>query len=165
MGKFIDMRGLVFSRLTVLAQGEVDSNKNITWWCLCECGELVCVAGNSLRHNNTKSCGCLNIDRILERNTTHGQRHTKLYEIWKSMKQRCYNIDNKGYKYYGDKGISLCDEWLNSFISFKSWADLYGYREGLSIDRINPNGNYEPSNCEWVTRSENTRRSNNTRRV
>ena len=106
-----------------------------------------------------KSCGCLSGEK-------HGQHKTKLYEIWKRMKERCNNPNNPKYSYYGGKGVKVCTEWANSFLNFKNWSDENGYIESnTSIDRRNSNGNYEPSNCRWTTRcvqSRNTVKLNKT---
>lgn len=89
----------------------------------------------------------------------HGDRknRAKLYRVWCGMKERCYNLKNKSYKNYGKRGIIVCNEWLNNYSNFKKWALLSGYKEGLSIDRINVNGNYEPNNCRWVTTEQQNR--------
>jgi len=89
----------------------------------------------------------------------HGGSRTRLYDIWCNMKQRCYNPGAENYKYYGGKGITVCPEWLNDYIAFKTWALANGYKEGLTIDRIKSNGNYEPSNCQWITQEENARKA------
>ena len=87
----------------------------------------------------------------------HGQRHTKLYGVWSTMKSRCNNPNNKSFKRYGDKGIKVCDEWVTSFKSFYDWALTAGYKDGLTIDRIDNSKGYNPDNCRWVTSSEQNR--------
>jgi len=103
-----------------------------------------------------KSCGCMKQKFLIK----HGESHTKLHKVWSSMKKRCLNLNDKGYKNYGGRGIAVCNEWLE-FIPFRDWAVNNGYKEGLQINRINNDGNYEPSNCNWISHKENGR---NTRR-
>lgn len=89
-------------------------------------------------------------------NQRHGQSKTRLYRIYNGMKQRCYNPKGASYEYYGAKGITICDEWLNDFLSFKEWAESHGYTDELTIDRIDPQKGYYPDNCQWLTPSENS---------
>ena len=166
-----ELTGERFERLTVLGEAlEKDRHGNVKWICRCSCGNYLKVNANNLRHGNTQSCGCLQKENILKANTTHGLSHnkngktTKLYGIWSTLKQRCNNSNTINYRYYGAKGIKVCDEWKNDYMNFYNWAMANGYREGLTIDRIDSDGNYEPSNCEWVTRSENTRRMNESKK-
>ena len=90
----------------------------------------------------------------------HGMAHTKIYRVYCRIKQRCYDKNVKEFKYYGGRGIEMCDEWRNDFMAFYTWAMANGYKEGLTIDRKDVNGNYEPSNCCWITQKE---QNNNTR--
>ena len=87
----------------------------------------------------------------------HGESKTKLYKRWITMKQRCLNTEATGFNYYGGKGVIVCSEWLDNFETFKNWALSNDYQEGLEIDRTNPDGDYEPLNCRWVTKTENLR--------
>ena len=156
--------GRKFERLTVLEYaGKIGNRrKRISWLCQCACGKKVIVSGENLKYGVTKSCGCYCLDKIKEKNTKHGSTKTRLYHIYCKMKERCYNKTCKAYKNYGGRGITVCEEWLEDFTHFEKWAKENGYSEKLSIDRINVNGNYEPTNCRWVTDKIqcNNRRSN-----
>lgn len=124
--------------------------------CRCECGNSTVVSiGNWKR---TKSCGCL---RHIGYSTTHGRashkEYNKLYHTWGGMKYRCFNKNSKDYLHYGARGITVCDEWKNNYLAFEEWALKNGYEPNLTIDRINPNGNYEPNNCRWISIAEQNR--------
>lgn len=154
-----DLTGNVFGRLTVLGYHHTD--KKVAYWsCLCSCGNEVVVRGSSLRNGMTKSCGCYRTDATKISNSTHGLTNHPLHTIWAGMKQRCYDTNCESYRHWGGRGISVCVEWLD-FIPFYEWSVANGYERGLSIDRINNDGNYEPSNCRFTTRKV---QGNNTRR-
>ncbi len=125
--------------------------------CMCDCGKNIDVRLRSLRQGNTKSCGCYSIvvqkENAIKRNTTHNLSKTSEYKTWRSMKHRCFNSNNKHYRHYGGRGITVCERWSESFINF--YNDMGPKPTPLhSIDRIDVNGNYEPSNCKWSTASE-----------
>ena len=157
MGK-IDLIGQKFERLTVIENVGSKPNGSVLWKCRCDCGNEIITETRLLRSGNTKSCGCLKIDKLRERtikrNTTHGGRYTRLYRTWAHMIWRCENPNADAYPLYGGRGIKVCDAWKNSFESFRDWAESSGYNDSLSIDRIDPDGNYEPANCRWVTMEE-----------
>ncbi len=146
----------------VAVKSYYDKDKKVTLWeCKCDCGNTCYVRANRLVHGRTKSCGCLRKDSNLKNKTTHGMAHTRIYNAWHSMKARCYNPTNHNYHRYGGRGISVCDEWKDSFESFYEWATSNGYSDDLTLDRVDNNGNYCPDNCRWVT----TKVQNNNREV
>lgn len=153
-----ELTGMKFGRWTVIGRAENNKKGNTMWHCRCECGKQAIIVGYSLTRGRSKSCGCYHSERVSQANkdlkTTHGEKKTRLYRIWKGMKQRCFNPNDKDYEKYGGRGITICDEWKEDFCKFKSWALASGYAQELSIDRIENNGNYEPSNCRWATQSQ-----------
>ena len=160
MSNFVDLTGKQFGRLTVVNRVENKKSKP-AWFCRCDCGKEKVIISCALKRGITLSCGCYRDERVKSTNTKHGLKKTRLYNIWINMKQRCYNNRNPKYPIYGKRGISICSQWLKNFITFYNWAILNGYKDTLTIDRINVNGNYEPNNCRWITNQEQQRNKRN----
>lgn len=157
MTELKDLTGKKFGSLTVVKFSH-RKDKHYYWNCICDCGTECIIDGDRLRRGETKSCGCYKRNML----TTHGKRHHRLYSIWCGMKRRCYLPQLKYYHRYGGRGIVVCNEWKDNFQAFYDWSMNNGYKEGLSIDRIDNDGNYEPTNCRWVnqkTQARNTERN------
>lgn len=160
--------GKKFNKLTVLEIDHHDKYGTAFAKCKCDCGNVCIATISGLRKGNNKSCGCMheqvtrNIVKHRKDQTTHGGAHTRLYRIWRGMRSRCQAIGKRDGKHYADRGITVCSEWDMSFEAFRDWALANGYRDDLSIDRIDVNGNYEPNNCRWATAIEQGRNRRNT---
>jgi hypothetical protein len=164
MGKFKDITGQRFNRWQVLSRvGSID--RYAAFLCRCDCGTEHIIRGHHLSTGAPKSCGCLAIE---ERSKTmkglnenrwqnHKKHHHRLYRIWTDMRRRCLKENRPEYKNYGAQGIKVCQDWDNDFVSFHNWAMSNGYSDNLTIDRINPFGDYEPTNCRWITNQEQQR--------
>ena len=164
--KCIDLSGQIFGRWSVLS---FDSSKNgdAYWMCKCDCGTVRSVNGYHLRSGRSTSCGCYSAERTRKNppGVRHGLNKTnpRLYGIWQGMLNRCRRKNGADYKSYGGRGISVCEEW-HQFPPFYKWAMANGYTDEMTIDRINADGNYEPSNCQWLTNIENCRKAVRDRR-
>ena len=167
MSEAKNLTGQRFGRLYVIGRVPNTYGKNgkatVYWSCKCDCGKTLNVYSSDLKSGKTVSCGCQRVANNKSRATIHYEDNKKLYYVYQAMKDRCNKPKNKSYRFYGERGIKVCDEWNGKygFGVFKEWAEANGYREGLEIDRIDYNGNYEPNNCRWITHLEN---SQNTRR-
>lgn len=167
MGKFEDITGKRYGRILILSRagnGGSIKKPTVRWNCKCDCGAEKVIEGHSLKNGRTKSCGCLNNEKRNNNlvHKTHDGSQTRIYKIYAHMKARCLNKKNPKYKVYGGRGIRICKEWMNDFAAFRAWAMESGYSDTLTIERINNDGNYEPSNCRWATMYEQSQNKQNT---
>lgn len=152
MSIYKDLTGCKFSRLTVISEFGIKNRKRY-WDCICECGNRSIVRGSELNYGSSKSCGCLQKDKV----TKHGNNNKRLFRIWKQMNKRCTDPKHNRYHLYGGKGIKVCTKWTDSFEAFENWAINNGYSDNLSIDRIDSKDGYKPSNCRWSTTAQQNR--------
>lgn len=147
--------GAKYNRLTVIRQ--LSKSK---FMLSCDCGAMLELFSSQFLKGANKSCGCLNKEKRKGRFTTHGESKTRLYITWKNMKARCYSKAATHYETYGGRGITVCAEWRDNYLSFKNWAYANGYEDSLTIDRKDNDGGYSPDNCRWITSSENVKLMN-----
>lgn len=157
---FKDLTGQKFGKLTVIRKSDVRINNRLSWLCQCDCGNTKVVDATKLRTGKTKSCGCLTNNKPFN-DMSKGESKTNLYKKWLAMRKRCKPTYHAHKDYY-DRGIKVCDEWDKSYNEFKKWALANGYSDTLTLDRIDVNGIYEPTNCRWITnkKQQNNKRNN-----
>lgn len=167
MGKITDISGNIYGRLKVDSFAEMRrsacGHTSSYWNCTCECGNKIVVSRSYLTSGNVRSCGCLKAELNTQKWTKHGKSNTRIYKIYEMMKDRCFNPKSNAYRYYGGKGIEVCNDWLgeSGFDNFYNWSLENGYSDELTIDRINPNRNYSPDNCRWIPFPEQARNKTN----
>lgn len=162
-----DLTGQKFGRLTIISKAGITKNGGSLWKCKCTCGSYTTASTKHLQRGSTRSCGCIRRERAAKLNLNHGLTKHSLFSIWRGIRRRCYESKHQAYKDYGGRGISVCSEWKTNFKSFYDWAIKNGWKEGLTIDRVDNDGNYEPENCQFISQAENNVkqrliRSNNT---
>lgn len=156
-----DMIGRRFNRLTVIGLDTSErKDPSRMFVCQCDCGNITTVRYTRLVRGEIKSCGCLSKDNHYK---IHGQSHTRLYRIWSKMLRRCGDENDKQFRYYGGRGITVCDEWRNDFVTFATWAHHNGYNDKLTLDRIDVHQGYTPDNCRWATYATQSRHRSDTK--
>jgi hypothetical protein len=163
MGAFVDLKNQRFGRLVVIELAEKSKCKHTQWKCLCDCGNYAIVTRGCLRDGYTNSCGCLRSEISPQNSVIHGHKRTNKrtteYTSWRACLNRCYNPTYQNYNRYGGRGITVCDSWKISFVEFLHDMGLKPFPKA-QLDRIDSNGNYEPSNCRWVSAKENANNRN-----
>lgn len=152
--RYIDITGQRYGRLVAIRSHHNDGKREY-WECKCDCGNTVIVRKSHLRAGKILSCKCQRKENSIKAlSTVRGLSKTRLHRIWQNMRNRCYYKNLPEFKYWGGRGITVCNEWKNSFLAFYDWSMANGYNDNLSIDRIDVDGNYCPDNCRWATAAE-----------
>lgn len=161
----LDLTGQRFGRLTVVRYSGSDSNYRTRWECKCDCGNYKIVKTIDLTRGATRSCGCLRKEAVKNQKQMYPEdvRNKRLRYIWHGMRRRCNDSKSNYFYRYGQRGIKVCDEWNNDYVAFARWALQNGYNDHLTLDRIDNDGNYEPSNCRWITEKEQHRNTSTCR--
>ena len=163
--KRADLTGQRFGRWTALQYADTTIYGKGKWLCQCDCGTIRAVFTENLKSGKTQSCGCWNSEQAKKHckdMAKHNLHKTPIYRVWCGMKARCQTHTAHNYKNYGGRGIKVCEEW-QKFEPFYEWAMANGYQKGLTLDRIDVNGNYEPSNCRWATWKTQANNKRNTK--
>lgn len=156
MGKPKNVEGMRFGHLVAIKRTEKKGD-TYQWLCKCDCGNMTEVLVSNLTSGSTKSCGCMRKPPVMRKHgfLSRGKRPEKLYGVWVSMKQRCFNPNDVNFFRYGGRGISVCEEWKDDYEAFRNWALANGYKQGLELDRKDNDKGYSPENCRFVTHREN----------
>ena len=157
------MKQTKYGLWTVISEKKIYKGNGVYLSCRCKCGTIKNVIIKNLKSGISTSCGCIRSKNLIERNTKHNKRNTKIWRIWQAMKNRCGNKNFTQYNRYGGRGIKVCDEWKNDFVAF--YKDVGEPPKGMTLDRIDNNGNYEPNNVKWSTSKEQMRNKSNNRKI
>lgn len=165
MSKLKDEIGNRYAHLVVIGRAENTKGGNAQWLCKCDCGNTCVVNGNNLRRGKQVSCGCYGRQVRKKNDAPAEMTKERLYRIWQRMNYRCYNEHSNRFSTYGGRGITVCDEWRNDYIAFRTWAMQNGYCEELTLDRIDNDVGYEPQNCRWASVKDQQRNRRNNRMI